>query len=67
MLKNDFESMNLSIFEEVFNNFGRWHDLVKSVHFQYVHTWFDAQFDQQILDSLYYVYVSTESAVRHLA
>ena len=57
MLKNDFESKNFAIFEEVVHNFGRSDDDMiqrKNAYFQYMHTWFDAQLDQKILDGLYF-------------
>ena len=54
MLKNDFESTNSEIFEEVVYNFGRsgWYDLVKNAYFSYKYTWFDAKLDQKILNGL---------------
>jgi hypothetical protein len=55
MPKNDFESANLANFEEVVHNFCRSDDdmiLWKNAYFQYVQTWFDAQFDQKILDGI---------------
>ena len=55
MLKNDFESTNFAIFEEVVHNFGGSDDDMiwgKNAYFQYMHTWFDAQLDQKILHGL---------------
>ena len=56
MLKNDFEGTIFAMFEEVLYNFGRSDDndmiLWKNASFQYMHTWFDAQLDQKILDGL---------------
>ena len=52
MPKNDFESTNFANFEEVVHNFGR-SDNDKNAYFQYMHTWFDAQLDQKILDGIY--------------
>ena len=56
MLKNDFEIRNFAVFEEIVLNFGRSDDDMinseKNAYFQYMHTWFDAQLDQKILDGL---------------
>ena len=48
MLKNDFESMNFAIFDQVVHNFGGFHDDMiqgKNAHFQYMYAWLDAQLD----------------------
>ena len=55
MPKNYFESTNFDNFEKVVHKFGRSDDdmiLWKNAYFHYMQTWFDAQLDQKILDSI---------------
>ena len=55
MPKNDFESTKFANIEEVVHNFGRSDDDMiqcKNGYFQYMHTQFDAQLDQKILDGI---------------
>ena len=56
MLKNDFESTNFEMFEEVVHNFGKSDDDMiqgKNAYFHQMHIWFHVQLDQKILDGLY--------------
>ena len=58
MLKNDFESTKIAIFEEHVHNFSRSDNdtiLWQKAYFKYTPTWFDAQLDQKILNGNYYV------------